>query len=64
MKGTCAYCGKRAEGGYAIHRDGFGEGPEVPLCEACGEDEALTCDRIWRRIAQPVTAGRSGGVAR
>lgn len=48
----CCYCGKSAlQSPYEIHRDGFGEGPEVPLCEACVEDESITCEMIWERIA-------------
>jgi len=27
----CAFCGGPHEGEYAIHRDGLGKGPEVPL---------------------------------
>ena len=50
----CAYCGASAKGSaYGIHRDGFGEGPEVPLCDTCGGDNLLTCKKIWARIAQP-----------
>jgi hypothetical protein len=48
----CAYCGRLAEGNYAIHRDGFCEGPEVPLCDACGGHEEPTCEAIWARIAK------------
>lgn len=47
----CAYCGKSAEGNHAIHRDGLGVGPEVPLCDACGAHETPTCDEIWARIS-------------
>ena len=46
----CAYCGDVAEGNYAIHRDGFGIGPEVPLCDGCGSEETPTCEQIWHRI--------------
>lgn len=49
----CAFCGKPAEGNCAIHRDGFGVGPEVDLCDACGSYETPTCDEIWERIALP-----------
>lgn len=51
--GDCAYCGSPAEGEYSIHRDGFGEGPEVPLCNACGSANGPTCEGIWNRTAQP-----------
>ena len=50
---TCAFCGRPAEGNYAIHRDGLGVGPEVELCDACGSEETPTCADIWSRIAQP-----------
>ena len=49
----CAYCGKRAEGHYSIHRDRFCEGPTVPLCDACGQDGEPTLDQIWAKIANP-----------
>lgn len=43
----CAYCGGPAEGNYSIHRDGFGLGPEVDLCDAHGSEETPTCEEIW-----------------
>jgi hypothetical protein len=52
LHGTCAYCGKTAEGKHAIHRDGFGEGPEVPLCTACGSHPQPTEMQIWAKIGQ------------
>lgn len=52
---TCAYCGKPAEGNFAIHRDGFGVGPEVDLCDPCGGDCRPTTCEIWSEIAQPST---------
>lgn len=48
----CAYCGDRAEGKYNIHRDGFCQGPEVPLCNGCGGAEKPTEREIWSRIGQ------------
>lgn len=36
---------------YSIHRDGFGVGPEVALCDACGWHETLTIETLWRRSA-------------
>lgn len=50
---TCAYCGAIVAGEpeYTIHRDGFGDGPEVPLCQRCGANEEPSCSDIWRRIA-------------
>jgi hypothetical protein len=47
----CAACGEAALGTYSIHRDGFGQGPEVPLCEACGAQELPTCEMLWLMIA-------------
>lgn len=49
---VCAYCGKPAQGQYAIHRDGLGEGPEVDLCNACGDcdDTVLSCEQIWEKF--------------
>ena len=48
----CAYCGEPAEGNFSIHRDGFGIGPEVELCDGCGMYPAPTCEEIWDRIAE------------
>jgi hypothetical protein len=50
---NCAFCGKPAEGNFAIHRDGFCVGPEVDLCDACGGEELPSCPEIWEKIAQP-----------
>ncbi len=52
MSAMCAYCGKSTEGNHTIHRDGFGEGPEVPLCDACGGGLRPTCEEIWARISE------------
>ena len=52
LKRRCTYCGEPAEGNYSIHRDGFGEGPEVPLCDAHGAHELPTCAEIWARISE------------
>jgi len=49
---TCAYCESPSEGNYSIHRDDFGEGPEVPLCDVCGGSEIPTLNDIWARISQ------------
>jgi hypothetical protein len=58
---TCAACGAAIEGKvrHAIHRDGFGEGPEVPLCEPCGAHPTPTCEELWRRIAERRAAERA-----
>jgi hypothetical protein len=51
---VCAYCGKLAQGEFAIHRDGFGEGPEVDLCNTCGDcdETVLSCETIWEKFAK------------
>lgn len=49
---TCSYCGGEAQGNFSIHRDGFGVGPEVDLCDPCGGPD-LPAGDIWERIAQP-----------
>ena len=50
----CAYCDTPliGEPAYSIHRDGFGEGPEVPLCEQCGAHLSPTYEQIWEKTAQ------------
>ena len=53
LQPTCSYCGRPAEGNYSIHRDGFGVGPEVALCDSCGAHPTPTLRAIWDRIAQP-----------
>ncbi len=47
----CAACGQPAEGNCSIHRDGFGEGPQVDLCDACGGQKTPTCETLWGMIA-------------
>ena len=47
---ACAFCGGPSDGNYSIHRDGFGDGPEVDLCDTCGGDEKPSCCEIWDRI--------------
>ena len=49
----CAFCGAPSQGDYGIHRDGFGVGPTVPLCNGCGSRPTPTASDIWDRIAQP-----------
>ena len=50
----CCYCGAPATGEeYSTHRDGMDEGPELPLCVGCGENDGLTCETLWARIARP-----------
>lgn len=46
----CAYCGQPAEGNYSIHRDGFGVGPQVPLCDGHGGGDLPTCEQIWEKL--------------
>jgi hypothetical protein len=48
---TCAYCGGPHTREYAIHRDGFCQGPQVPLCNRCGGRPKPTERQIWARIA-------------
>ncbi len=52
---TCAYCSKLHEGNYAIHRDAFDEGPQVPLCDDCGRRPNPTLHQIWARISTRAT---------
>ena len=49
---NCAYCSVPIIGKeeYSIHRDGFGIGPEVPLCLGCAGPE-LSCEVIWDKIS-------------
>lgn len=49
--GLCAFCGGAVSSDYGIHRDGLGEGPELPLCTDCGSHEKPTCEEIWARIS-------------
>ena len=49
----CAYCGGVSEGNYAVHRDGFGVGPEVELCDICGGSRFPTLSEIWAKISRP-----------
>lgn len=51
----CAYCAQPAEGRYGVHRDGYGVGPLMDLCDACGAHETPRLADIWERIAQPST---------
>jgi hypothetical protein len=48
----CAACGAPAVGNHAMHRDGFCKGPEVEICDACGEEEHPTLDELWSKIAE------------
>lgn len=52
----CAYCGRPADGNFTIHRDGYGVGPEVDLCDWCGMYPAPSCEEMWDLIAQPSDA--------
>jgi hypothetical protein len=49
----CAYCAQPAEGRYGVHRDGYGVGPLMDLCTACGAHDTPTLADIWDRIAKP-----------
>lgn len=59
---TCAACGEPAEGHCSIHRDGFGEGPEVELCDACGMQEDPSCETLWARIRERAAVSHSSTV--
>lgn len=50
--GNCAFCGKKAFGNFSIHRDGLGDGPEVPLCTDCGGNPEPQEVEIWSKIGQ------------
>lgn len=52
---SCAYCCAGIQGNFSIHRDGFSEGPEVPLCDECGSETGPSTDEIWSRISQVPT---------
>jgi len=54
----CVYCDGPAEGKYSIHRDGFCEGPQVPLCNFCGGDPSPRESEIWDRIQAVRRNGR------
>jgi hypothetical protein len=47
-----ANCGEVAQGNATIHRDGFGLGPEVALCDACGCHALPSREEIWSNIAR------------
>lgn len=47
---TCAFCLKLAEGWFTVHRDGFGVGPEVDLCNVCAAEDGPTLEEIWAKI--------------
>lgn len=52
-KEECAACGSLiVDFSYSIHRDGFCDGPEVPLCDACGAHETPTCGELWAAIRE------------
>lgn len=53
---ACAACGEPTTGEYSIHRDGYGLGPEVELCDACGAHDGPTCEELFRMIARRLTA--------
>ena len=56
MASACVFCDMPAQGNYSIHRDGFGVGPEVELCDDCGSGPSPTCGEIWDEIAVPSSA--------
>jgi len=50
----CAYCGKAAQGNYAIHINPQLDDPQVDLCDACGgcDETVLSCETIWEKFAK------------
>ena len=58
---ACAYCGRPSQGHFAIHRDGMGNGPELPLCNDCGGYPVPTLQDIWARIAMTDDDGNEWG---
>jgi hypothetical protein len=44
---------------YAIHRDGFCQGPEVALCRACGHFKEPSLPDIWKSIERQKREGRT-----
>lgn len=46
----CACCGGAGRHDRTIHRDGFGVGPEVPLCSACANHPEPLDETIWKNI--------------
>jgi hypothetical protein len=46
----CAACGEPSFGRHSIHRDGFGLGPEVWLCDGCGASPLPTLYDLWKII--------------
>ena len=60
MTNECANgCGSEAGTSYSIHMHGFGEGPEVYLCDACGSEELPSMDTIWANIKRQQQEGRT-----
>ena len=53
-KHICSFCEGQFTGpvNFAIHRDGFSEGPEVVLCDHCGGYPHPTCEEIWVRLSE------------
>lgn len=61
---ACAYCGRKAQGHYAIERDGTlnnDDAPAVPLCDDCGSSESPSLRQIWARISLRDDTGREWG---
>lgn len=61
---ACAYCGRRAQGNFAIERDGAianADAPAVPLCDSCGGGSSPTLRDIWARVSMRRDDGREWG---
>lgn len=61
---TCSFCGQPAEGNFSIHRGPGPQGPEVPLCDACGGEAGPSCEEIWAVLALPEPEARARLAAR
>jgi len=60
MPPRCPVCARyHCQGNYSIHRDGFGVGPEVSICDACGSRPEPTAEEIWERLRDMMLPGGS-----
>lgn len=54
---VCANCGLFSQGNFSVHTggigdDGFGTGPEAPLCDSCGGEETPSLEDVLTNIAR------------
>lgn len=59
----CAFCRCPVQGNYCVERDGFCDGPEVPLCDGCGEGTTPDLETIWDRISHVRNPELAGGAS-